>query len=202
MISYTLGQNCSIVCRESAELKIVEVQLQCLGQRPEAGTAFEKILQLLERYCQGEDVALPVDVLDLSGLTDFSRRVLLTLREVARGTVVSYARLAELCGCPEGARAVGNVLRHNPFPLFFPCHRVVKKDGAIGGFMGDTGQCVAVELKLRLLQNEGVYFRSNANQSVPAIPKAQAVRKLAAGEIIHSHAPSPAPNDTITSRKR
>lgn len=88
--------------------------------------------------------------LDLTGLGDFERRVLETLRKVPFGEVVSYGELARRAGSPGAARAVGGVMRKNVLPLFIPCHRVTASDGTIGGFTG------GLEKKRWLLRREGV----------------------------------------------
>ncbi len=104
--------------------------------------------------CDGE---IAEDELDLSGLTGFRQRVLWTLRvEVPRGRVTTYGRLAELAGHPGASRAVGQVMRMNPLPLVFPCHRVLCGGGLPGGFMG--GHEDGLALKLRLLSGEGIVF--------------------------------------------
>jgi branched-chain amino acid transport system ATP-binding protein len=51
------------------------------------------------------------------------------------GTTISYSKLASLAGYEGAARAVGNVMRLNPFPLIVPCHRVIKANGDIGNFV-------------------------------------------------------------------
>ena len=90
---------------------------------------------------------------DLAGFTPFARRVMEALRRrVPAGRVVTYGRLAELAGCPGGARAVGQVMRRNMLPIYFPCHRVLSSGGGCGGFQG------GLALKLRLLSGEGVEF--------------------------------------------
>lgn len=82
----------------------------------------------------------------------FPRRVLETLtREVPWGETVTYGELAEMAGAPRAARAVGNVMAHNPVPILIPCHRVVAA-GGIGGY-GLTG----VPMKRALLALEGVH---------------------------------------------
>ncbi len=102
----------------------------------------------LERYFHGQRLSLEVP-LDLSALTTFRRRVMLTLRDlVPAGEVVSYGELACLAGHPGAARAVGSVMARNTLPLFVPCHRVV----AVGG-PGGFGPGLAV--KRRLLRLEG-----------------------------------------------
>ena len=81
----------------------------------------------------------------------FGRRVLEALaREVPWGETVTYGELADIVGSPRAARAVGNVMAHNPVQILLPCHRVVAADG-LGGY-GSSG----VETKRALLAIEGV----------------------------------------------
>ena len=69
---------------------------------------------------------------------------------IPRGWVSTYGRIATHLGVPGGARAVGNALGSNPFPIVIPCHRAVRADGRLGGFRG------GVEMKRALLTMEGV----------------------------------------------
>jgi len=88
-------------------------------------------------FLEGKLKTLSLDCLDISFLSPFAKRVLRELREnVSFGERISYGELARLADAPNAARAVGTVLRRNPFPLFSPCHRVIRSDGAIGGFQG------------------------------------------------------------------
>jgi methylated-DNA-[protein]-cysteine S-methyltransferase len=102
----------------------------------------------LELYFRGDGLSAEVP-LDLSGLTPFRRRVMLTLRaQVPPGEVVSYGELACLAGHPGAARAVGSVMAQNTLPLFVPCHRVV-------GATGPGGFGPGLRLKQKLLRLEG-----------------------------------------------
>ena len=108
----------------------------------------------LRAWLRGCPAPLPMDALDLASLSLFSRHVLTTLQKtVPRGQVATYGALAAACGMPGAARAVGNALRHNPFPLFLPCHRVIPANGRIGRFQGGPD---GSPLKARLLAIEGV----------------------------------------------
>lgn len=80
----------------------------------------------------------------------FSKQVLKACRKISYGQTVSYGQLAELAGSPGASRAVGNILGKNQVPLIVPCHRVVRSDGAIGGFSAAGG----VDLKERMLKME------------------------------------------------
>jgi methylated-DNA-[protein]-cysteine S-methyltransferase len=56
--------------------------------------------------------------------------------EVAYGRTASYAALAALAGNPKAVRAVGTACATNPLPVVVPCHRVLRTDGALGGYIG------------------------------------------------------------------
>lgn len=71
---------------------------------------------------------------DLDGLTPFTRAVLKITARIPYGEVRSYRWIARKLGKPDASRAVGNALARNPIPVIIPCHRVVRSDGAIGGF--------------------------------------------------------------------
>jgi len=95
-------------------------------------------------------------------LSPFSERVLRSVREnVKAGSVSTYGDVARMIEIPGGARAVGRALSANPFPLFFPCHRIVGAGGRIGGFIGSSTEPL-VELKKRILLNEGCFLFSNS----------------------------------------
>jgi methylated-DNA-[protein]-cysteine S-methyltransferase len=84
----------------------------------------------------------------------FTERVYEELRKVPKGKVTTYKKLAEKLGT-KAYRAVGSALKNNPFAPKVPCHRVIKSDGSIGGFMGKmAGEEVAK--KIVLLRSEGV----------------------------------------------
>jgi len=70
------------------------------------------------------------------------------LKKVPRGKVISYGELARVAGT--SPRAVGRLMHVNPFAPQVPCHRVVNKDGRIGGFASGTKN------KEQLLRSEGV----------------------------------------------
>lgn len=63
----------------------------------------------------------------------FSRWVLEVVRRIPRGEVLTYAEVARRAGSPRAARAVGNILNKNHNPEI-PCHRVIRSDGALGGY--------------------------------------------------------------------
>jgi methylated-DNA-[protein]-cysteine S-methyltransferase len=84
-------------------------------------------------------------------VADFDRSVYEAAREIGPGETVTYGELAARIGAPDAARAVGQALGRNPFPIVVPCHRVLAAGGKAGGFSASGGAAT----KLRLLAIEG-----------------------------------------------
>lgn len=81
--------------------------------------------------------------------TSFQRSVWDHLRRIPYGATVSYEALAQAVGVPKGQRAVGRANGQNRMCVFVPCHRVINKDGGLGGYGGSLWR------KKYLLQLEG-----------------------------------------------
>ena len=64
----------------------------------------------------------------------FQIKVWEALLHVPSGHVTSYSELAQAAGHPRAVRAVGTAVGRNPISLFVPCHRVLRKSGALGGY--------------------------------------------------------------------
>jgi methylated-DNA-[protein]-cysteine S-methyltransferase len=88
--------------------------------------------------------------------TAFQERVYAALRGIPPGFVTTYGSLAALLECGS-SQAIGQALRSNPFAPEVPCHRVVKCDGSLGGFFGDSKDRAKMRKRL-LLEDEGIIF--------------------------------------------
>jgi methylated-DNA-[protein]-cysteine S-methyltransferase len=88
--------------------------------------------------------------------TAFQERVFAALAGIPAGFVTTYGSLATQLGC-HSSQAIGQALRKNPFAPEVPCHRVVKSDGSLGGFFGDSTDHAHMR-KRRLLEAEGIIF--------------------------------------------
>jgi len=111
-----------------------------------------RVLKKIRAYLDGRTIRLPLDLVDWRRTGVFQKRVLLMEYRIPRGQVSTYGRLAKKLGNPGAARAVGNALARNPFPLLIPCHRAVRSDGSLGGYRG------GVKLKRKLLEMERLRF--------------------------------------------
>ncbi|MYT70982.1 MULTISPECIES: methylated-DNA--[protein]-cysteine S-methyltransferase [unclassified Streptomyces] len=118
-------------------------------EAPDSPLLAEAIRQLAEYFAgRRRDFDVP---LDWSLIAGFNREVLRELASgVSYGAVVGYGDLARRVGQPAAAQAVGAAMGANPLPVVVPCHRVVERDGGIGGFGG------GLETKRKLLALEGV----------------------------------------------
>lgn len=66
--------------------------------------------------------------------TDFQKRVWLELSKIPYGEVKSYSQIAQQIQNPNAVRAVGSACNKNPIMIIIPCHRVISKNGNLGGF--------------------------------------------------------------------
>lgn len=85
----------------------------------------------------------------LSG-TEFQLKVWQAALEIEPGTTITYHDLAEKIAHPTAYRAVANALGQNPVAYFVPCHRILRKGGALGGYKW------GIERKVILLESERV----------------------------------------------
>ena len=85
----------------------------------------------------------------LSNYSPFERKVWEITSKIPRGETRSYQWVAKKAGNLKAYRAVGRTLAKNPFLKIIPCHRVIRKDGTLGGYSRGVWE------KERLLKREG-----------------------------------------------
>ena len=90
---------------------------------------------------------------DIKG-TDFQKKVWSEIKKIPKGEIITYKQLAIKIGRPNAYRAVANACAKNPLSISIPCHRVIRSDGKMGGYLGDKG----TKRKKKLLEIEGVVF--------------------------------------------
>lgn len=84
--------------------------------------------------------------------TDYQKKVWQTLKNIPYGSTISYGELTKMIG--EGSpRTAGTALSKNPISIIYPCHRVVKSSGKLGGFAGGYELS---RIKQELLSIEGL----------------------------------------------
>ena len=95
-----------------------------------------RYLRSLQKHLRGQEMRFPLDIRG----TDFQMRVWTALQRIPLGETRSYQEVAEMVGEPRAVRAVANACGSNPVPLIIPCHRVIRKDGSLGGYGMGVGR--------------------------------------------------------------
>ena len=106
-------------------------------------------LELLEYFAGERQIFdLPLDFCGQA--TAFQQQVWQEIAKVPFGETSSYSLLDEAVGRPTATRAVGSAVGRNPLSIVVPCHRILRKDGGVGGYAG------GLPLKYRLLEIENI----------------------------------------------
>jgi AraC family transcriptional regulator of adaptative response/methylated-DNA-[protein]-cysteine methyltransferase len=113
-----------------------------IGGDPGFERLVARVVGLVEAPRLGLD--LPLDVLG----TVFQHRVWRALRGIPAGKTATYSDIAKRIGSPKSARAVASACATNSLAVAIPCHRVVRRDGAVSGYRW------GVERKRALLERE------------------------------------------------
>jgi len=87
--------------------------------------------------------------LDWGATSGFRRRALEAMAAIPYGRTLTYTELAAAAGNPAAVRAAGSACATNPWPVIVPCHRVLRTDGTLGGYLG------GLDMKRGLLALEG-----------------------------------------------
>ncbi|MBZ5659798.1 MAG: bifunctional DNA-binding transcriptional regulator/O6-methylguanine-DNA methyltransferase Ada [Acidobacteriia bacterium] len=123
-------------------------------------------VRAIVRHLAGQNprLDLPTDVI----ATAFQRRVWEALRAIPSGATRTYSEMARALGDPKATRAVARACATNPAAIVVPCHRVVRKDGSLGGYRW------GLKRKEHLLRQERAGMMRE--------PGSGKVRKIAAGD--------------------
>lgn len=127
---------------EAAALRLLEERHG--AAQPDEGELADLKARLLA-YFRGEAVSFDDQRLDTRMGTEFQQRVWRATQAIPRGQTRTYGELARLVGSAGAARAVGQAMARNPWPIVVPCHRVLGHGGRLTGFGG------GLEMKRRLL---------------------------------------------------
>jgi len=91
------------------------------------------------------------------------------LKQIPRSKVTTYGAIARALKQPQAGRRVGQILKQNPCPIKVPCHRVVRSDGSIGGYCGNTP--ANIKKKIALLKSEGIEFKNGKEVRVSPLSR-------------------------------
>jgi methylated-DNA-[protein]-cysteine S-methyltransferase len=112
----------------------------------------ELVAEAICGILEGKHMKISMDVANLASCSEFQQSVLRAEYRIPRGSVSTYRLIATHLGKQNGARAVGNALATNPFPVIVPCHRAIRSDLYLGGYQG------GLAMKRVLLEKEGIQF--------------------------------------------
>ncbi|MEG0922260.1 MAG: bifunctional DNA-binding transcriptional regulator/O6-methylguanine-DNA methyltransferase Ada [Comamonas sp.] len=146
---------CAILLGDDAEALVVELQQRFPQADLLGGDAvFELWMALVIGFVDEptRGLSLPLDVRG----TAFQQQVWQALRRIPVGSTVSYSDLAHKLGMPQASRAVASACAANAIAVAIPCHRVVRRDGALSGYRW------GVDRKRALLQHEAALVPGEA----------------------------------------
>lgn len=107
-----------------------------VGEEPvENADALATATRQLGEYFAGSRRAFDLP-LDWSLSSGFYSEVERLLPSIPYGRTLTYSELAERAGRPKAHRAAASACARNPLPLVVPCHRVTRRDGSFGGYLG------------------------------------------------------------------
>jgi methylated-DNA-[protein]-cysteine S-methyltransferase len=134
---------------QSAEDLLEDLVARISPRVLESAAAFEDVRRQLDLYFEGRQREFDL-ALDWQLSKDFRRRVLRATARIPYGQTRSYTEMASSAGNRRAVRAAGTALGSNPIPIIVPCHRVLRRGGALGGYGG------GLPMKEALLRIEGV----------------------------------------------
>lgn len=143
-----------IICENN---KLVSLKLVDYCEKSNGETDFIKDIKYqLEEYFSGKRSKFNIKI-NPSG-TVFQKRVWQKLQKILYGETKSYSEIANLIGNKNSQRAVGSACNKNPIIIIIPCHRVISKNGSLGGFVyGDS-------IKQKLINQEKVLSKIKQSQ--------------------------------------
>jgi methylated-DNA-[protein]-cysteine S-methyltransferase len=151
-IAWTGGRIVAVQLPERDDVRtLARLRRRAPGPERTPPAPIQDVIDRMVALLDGEPIDLSgVDLTD-EQLSDADRRIYAVARTIPPGETLTYGDLAARVGTPGDARAVGQAMGRNPFPIIVPCHRVVAADGALGGFSAGGG----TETKRRMLVIEG-----------------------------------------------
>ena len=133
LVAATARGVCAILLGDDPTALVHELEDRFARAKLVGGDAeFESVVARVIGFVEAPALGLDLP-LDIRG-TAFQRQIWQALREVPAGATASYGTIAGRVGSPKAARAVARACASNPLAVAIPCHRVVRNDGALGGY--------------------------------------------------------------------
>jgi AraC family transcriptional regulator of adaptative response/methylated-DNA-[protein]-cysteine methyltransferase len=125
---------------EFSDRRMLQTQIETVRRRfnravvPGESPLFNQLREQLQAYFAGDlrQFSLPL----VAPGTPFQERVWAELQRIPYGATRSYEDLARAVGAPDAQRAVGHANGLNRLAILIPCHRVINKNGKLGGYGG------------------------------------------------------------------
>ena len=114
-------------------------------------SGFEDTINQLNEYFDGQREVFTIKI--KIETPSFYKKALAEVSKIPYGKTASYSKIAQKLNNPNAARAVGSANARNPLPIIIPCHRIIAKNGKLGGYAG------GLKMKKYLLEFE----RNNLN---------------------------------------
>ncbi len=105
------------------------------SQSIEVPSALQNAVTQIQEYFDGTRKDFTIKIAPQG--TDFQRKVWNLLQQVQHGKTISYSQLSDQYGDPKAIRAVASANGKNPILIIIPCHRIISKDGGLGGFSAE-----------------------------------------------------------------
>ena len=118
--------------REILETQVAKVRARVGPTGPGSHPWLDQLRVELDEYFRSQRREFSVPLVYPG--TPFQSKVWNALRQIPFGSTICYEELARRIGSPEGQRAVGHANGQNPIAIVIPCHRVINKDGKLGGY--------------------------------------------------------------------
>lgn len=99
------------------------------------GARLDPVARQLDEYFTHQRTAFDL-ALDHRLSSGFRQAVQAYLPQIGYGRTATYKQVADHVGHPKAVRAVGTACATNPLPVVVPCHRVLRSDGGLGGYLG------------------------------------------------------------------
>lgn len=134
---------------QDADELLVDLARRVSPRVLEAPAQLDEARRELDLYFDGklDRFDLPLDWQLSDG---FRLRVLHAIAAIPFGETRNYTEMATKAGNERAVRAAGSACGSNPIPVVVPCHRVLRKSGALGGYGG------GLPMKQALLELEGI----------------------------------------------
>ncbi|MFW2330711.1 MAG: methylated-DNA--[protein]-cysteine S-methyltransferase [Nitrospinota bacterium] len=148
----------SYICRLWLPNSKKAISAAAVGAKPKivVDSNQQELARDIADYFEGKRVSFNKYKILMNQYPPFTQSVYRKLRSIEFGKTVTYKALAMMVGLDVKPVTIGHIMAQNKIPLIIPCHRVIRSDGAVGGFTAQSA--FGTRLKKRMLQLEKSYL--------------------------------------------